>query len=155
LIYHHACDTCHSSLLVTCSYHWHESLPEIITALGGIKLGEPFADVEFRFGKFKKRASSDLYESHRFIIRVVAEKVATIIYKCGIIDSMTVCGIRCGESGEDIVQKFGNKVSVSQAGDTHLQRFYYVKDWRVTYFLIQNKVTGFAVTEPGKHQGKN
>ena len=146
---------------VTWGYGEWEGRPQLVTQLMGIRIGDRESDVVFKLGEFRQLPRTDkdiregetVYASEEHRISF-AEKGGTIFivqYSCKTdYDYGELNGIRCGNTGEDILRRFGKTVRVLCAKDEERkgERMYDVFELGTRYGLSKNKVEQFLVASP-------
>lgn len=141
-----------------------DSRNDVITGLNGVSLGESKSDIEFRVGtsKFEKidfvdslKVSGD--ETFAFTapgdtwvwVTFRQEKAIAVASICRKDAYYTprINGIRCHDSGDALLERFGDGVkkwcNLHQAG----YRAYAVDQFQVAYTLTENRVEGFLIGE--------
>src|SRR5258708_23484961 len=136
---------------------------DVVSTLEGVKLGESKSEVQFRFGKnlkpiefadsvgkSKGTETMAITTGELWVWMTIRnETVAAISASCpeGSSFSTAVNGIRCGSSGDAVVERFGEDLSrwcnVHQEG----YRAYAIVRYNVAYTLTENKVVGFLVAD--------
>ncbi len=128
--------------------------PQVVTGMLGVGLGERMSDVIFRQGEYSRRPPKTgadhniehyLNEERRVLLRVKDGKVVAIWYFCkdsG--DYGSVSEIYCGDKGEKILERFGEKTRVLCSKENQYRRAYEVATLGIRYSLVQNKVTTFS-----------
>jgi hypothetical protein len=140
-----------------------DSRPALIKSYGGITIGEKVADVEFRsetkevdkdgtndFNRFEIKNTNLLFD-----VKKGSDKVDTIVIDCRENDKDTINGISCGDTSEEILNKFGkNDIQIyckkpdSKDPESKQIRLYESKEYLITYGLHLNKVRAIFVKGP-------
>jgi len=148
---------------------WH-GRAKVITEFKGISLNEKFSDVLFNEGDFEQindkdqtSGESDEKEYKNKIgslrVTVLKGKVINLTYFCNekIYDNSSVNGISCGDSGQEITDKFSSKMLVrclkrGSENDKYVDsiRVFDTPTYGVRYVLIQNRVKGFFIAPEEK-----
>ena len=141
-----------------------EARPRVVTSFEGVSLGEKFSDVQFRHGPFMQPKSKDnanrssdgdgLYinDAKGLFLPVRNGVVVGIQYFCkNTTDYTSANGIRCEETGEEILNRFGKSVRVqcptNKDDHSEFRRAYDVPEFGVRYLMQRNRVEGFYVTD--------
>lgn len=141
--------------------------PQVISSLIGVTLGEKVIDAQFRTGaKKKKGGDNQSYEfpsdSAKFFqgnkegtVDRIGAWCSDDAIKYPNLYSAEANGILCGNSGQDIINKYGkDKVRIlclqKTVGkiETESSRAYDAVDYGVRYILITNSVAGIYVYNP-------
>ena len=77
-------------------------------------------------------------------------KVSAIRYFCNLngYDATSINRIGCGDSSDNIINKFNDGSTILCKEDHNRSRIYSVDTYGISYFLFENKVIGFAVYNP-------
>lgn len=141
--------------------------PKIITNYGGLTLGEKLTDVEFRSKLKDVSSETDLPDKRYEIVDTNlafdsfngSGKVDRIIIACQENRSDEVNGISCGNSSENIFDKYGKENIVvfckvkKKPTDTHdikQIRLYESEKYGITHGLFLNKVEVIFIEAPTK-----
>jgi hypothetical protein len=140
-----------------------DSRPAIIKSYGGITIGEKVADVEFR-SETKEVDKDGIHDFKRFEIKNTnllfdvkkdSDKVDSIMVDCRENDKDTINGISCGDTSEEIFNKFGKsniqvycKKPDPKEPELKQIRLYESQQYLVTYGMHLNKVRAIFVKGP-------
>lgn len=141
--------------------------PQVISNLIGVTLGEKVIDAQFRTGAKKKKGDDNQSyifpsDENKFFQGNKEGAVDRIAYWCTDdaikypnLYSPEANGIRCGNSGQDIINKYGkDKVRIlclqKTVGNIEAEtaRTYDAVDYGVRYFLTTNSVAGIYIYNP-------
>lgn len=158
-----------STVLAYFGYEKWKLQPKIATSLQGISLGETFSDVTFKHGAFEKiegDSAKNENEEQRYIHRAKRSAidvrngvVSTVLYACKQDDSdyTTVNNVQCNDSGEKILETFGNTVRIlcpkKLDEEAPFLRVYDVVDYGIRYRLKENRVIAFIIAERSDLEG--
>ncbi len=136
-----------------------ESRPKFISKLKDLELGEKISDVLFKMPGFvldkkvKSRADpGDVYLNKELSIDIRVEngKISVIGYNCkNDLEEISVNGISCSGSGEEILEKYGKDLRVQCLRDkadslSTSYRIYDVPKFGIRHHVLSNKVVGFS-----------
>lgn len=140
---------------------WWDARPLLITQLVGVSIGEKLTDVFFKHGDFKRESKADPNDKSRedyentdkhIFLTVKDGTVRTVLYDCQEPDYKSMNGIACGDSGETIKEKFGERVRIlcgkEKTDNGKFVRVYDVVDYGTRYFLHMNKVVALLIATP-------
>ncbi len=144
---------------------WLDERPRIITDFQGVSLSDKLSDLFFKHGDFKKVVPKEAVEKHygkdryenekkRLTVTVKHGVVELIQYRCASdqMDYDEINGISCGDSGEDILKKFGKKARIlclkQQSEYGKFVRVYDVVEYGTRYALVMNQVHSIAIAAP-------
>ena len=147
---------------------WQEKRPQLITLHQGITLGDKYSDFMFKNPGFVVEVQSDndsageqFYnnDEKRLSVTIRDGIVSGIKYFCNKnSDLLSVNGIRCESSGDEILSKYSNKVRILCKKDKSLEDHlsYRVFDsiaHGVRYLVKSNAVVGFFVVSEKDLEG--
>ena len=140
-----------------------EKKPRIVSEIKGVRIKEKLADTLFKNEGYKldKNEDSDkeiIYyrnDDMRMQFAVKDGLISRVLFLCLKSDtSTTIEGIRCGDSGEEIFEKYGEEMKVlCRIKDDEFKekiRLYDVEKYGIRFGLEHNKVDYFIVAEPYK-----
>ena len=139
-----------------------EKKPKIVSEIKGVKIKEKLADALFKNEGYKldKNEDSDeeiTYKNDEMRMQFIVKDglISRVLFLCLKSDtSTTIEGIRCGDSGEEILEKYGEELKVlcRIKNDEFKEkiRLYDVEKYGIRFGLEHNKVNAFIVAEPNK-----
>jgi hypothetical protein len=143
-------------------YDAWRSQPRVVDSVEGIRIGEPWADVVLRYGKFKsvpiksvKKYPDQLQFAHETLpvsVFVHAGAVHYVVFSCqSSRHKLTLNGVSCGDDERKLTSTFGKRLRVmcSKAGDSNLA-VYDVTDFGTRYVVGEKGVVAISVAEPSE-----
>ncbi len=137
-----------------------EKKPKIVSEIKGVKIKEKLADALFKnegysLYKTEDREEEIIYKNDEMRMQFIVKDglVSRVFFLCLKSDTRTTIeGIRCGDSGEEIFEKYGKEVKVlCRSRDDEFKeklRLYDVEKYGIRFGLEHNKVNAFIVAEP-------
>lgn len=140
--------------------------PQVISGMAGVTLGEKLSDAKFRTGAASKKNdpekgyvlpsdSSKVFWATNGVVSRVGTWCSDDAMKYPSIDSVEINGIRCSNTGEQILDRYSkSKIRIScfinskKDPEAENVRAYDAYDFGVRYILIANKVSGIFITSP-------
>jgi len=142
--------------------------PSVVNTLNDVSIGEKVLDVQFRTGaKLKKKDGELTYEfpnqtnvffqaDNNGLVDRVGNWCSSDAFTYPYLNSPVANDIRCGDSSERILEKFGGKDNVRilclkkriNNIDPESARSYDAVEYGVRFVLITNKVSGIYIYRP-------
>lgn len=140
---------------------YYKNRPKVVSSLVGIELGEKFQDFMFRNAGFvidvdnEKKSIDVVYYRNKEKSTTVAignNKVVRVIYGClEKYDYMSINGIDCRSSGDEIMNKYDKEIRVQCLKDksdaNYLSyRVYDAIEFGIRYHILSNEVLAFDIS---------
>lgn len=138
--------------------YYYKNRPQSVTSIKGISLGDKLSDALFKNPGFSidEAASKEdgwgiVYENResRVYFRVMDGKIFTAGYFCkSEYEYTTINGISCGDTGDRLVEKYGNDLRVQCLRDKKDKQYlnyrvYDISRFGIRHLVINNKVAAF------------
>jgi hypothetical protein len=160
-------------VIVLCIYayaaaqKWYEERPKLAESLQGVNIGEKFSDFMFRNPGFSEvqriqgiqNNTKDYYNKEkRLFVDFRDGVVSDVTYICDNVDFVSINGISCGTSGEQIQSHFAKETRIlcmkdKSDKDYLTRRVFDTFKFGVRYFLNSNKVEGIRIASPRDLEG--
>jgi hypothetical protein len=144
---------------------YYQNRPKIVESLKGIGLGEKYSDFMFRNAGFildvdrnKRNTDITYYENKEksLTVAIVDGKVVRILYACNDkSEFISINGINCRSSGDDVFKKFDREILVQclkdKSNSSHVSyRVYDAINYGVRYHVVSNEVIAIDVNNPNE-----
>jgi len=154
--------------LGTYAFYKIKDRPKIETELKGVSIGEKFGDVMFKNygyeievpvknlnGMFPDTAEVSYRNKNlRLFVTFKNDVVDSVSFDCSQeYEYSSISQISCGDSSEEINQRFGKNIRVLCRMDKDIRnqyRTYDAVEYGIRYRLYHNKVVGFMIISPEK-----
>ncbi len=144
---------------------YYKNRPQLVTSIKGISLGDKLSDALFKNPGFsideaasKKDGESTIYRNKetRVDLDVKDDRIVAVSYFCkSEFDYTSVNGISCHDTGDRLVEKYGNDLKVQCLRDKKDKlylnyRVYDISRFGIRHHVFNNKVAAFYASMPAE-----